>query len=107
MADSSLWMERACLVSLTRGGMPGLGWKREKKEGYLWKNLEDVMERSRRGLRREASERGRDLEGSERIWFLKEMACLRSFSLSTAKSRYGSRTHLTFASTKVRVGLKR
>ena len=52
-------------------------------------------------------ERERDLEGVERIWFLREMACLRSFSLWTAKSRYGSRTHLILALMNVRIWWKR
>jgi hypothetical protein len=71
----------------------------------LRENLEVEMEvgRWRWGLSREAVERGRELEGVERMWFLREMACFRSFSRSTAKSRYGSRTHLILASTKVRI----
>jgi hypothetical protein len=40
-------------------------------------------------------------------WLLREMACLRSFSLWTAKSRYGSRTHLILALMNVRIWWKR
>jgi hypothetical protein len=40
-------------------------------------------------------------------WLLREMACLRSFSLWTAKSRYGSRTHLIPALMNVRIWWKR
>lgn len=84
MVDSFLWSKRVCGVSLTWGGRPGEGWNMEKNEGYFWKNLEDVVGRFRWGLSKEAAERGRDFEGLEMIWFLKEMTCLRSFSLSTA-----------------------
>lgn len=49
--------------------------------------FEVVVGRFKWGLRREAVERGRVLEGVERTWFLREMASLRSFSRWTAKSR--------------------
>jgi hypothetical protein len=39
-------------------------------------------------------------------WLLREMACLRSFSLWTAKSRYGSRTHLIMALMNVQIWWK-
>ena len=52
---------------------------------------------------REAAERERDWEGDEKIWSLREIVCLRFFSLWTTLSRYGSRTHLTFAFTNVRL----
>lgn len=56
-------------------GKEGEGWNIRKKVGYFRKNLTGKVERV---------ERGRD---DERIWFLREMICLRSFSLETTVSR--------------------
>lgn len=89
-------------MSLTWRGREAEGWNWVKRVGYFWKNFRAVLGRFKRGLRRDREERGRDLDGEERISFLTEMACLRSFSLETALSRYGSRTHLTLAAMKVR-----
>lgn len=89
-------------MSLRWGGRLERGRNRVKKEGYFREKLEVEVGRWRSDLRREAVDRGRDLEGVETMWSLRDTACWRSFSRWTAKSRYGSRTHLTLASTKLR-----
>ena len=87
---------------LTWRGSDGEGWYWVKRDGYFSKNFLAVFRRSKWDLRREREEIDKYFEGEEMIWFLKKMTCLRSFSLETVVSRYGSRTHLTLAAMKLR-----
>lgn len=59
-------------MSLTWRGREGEGWNKRKMEGYFWKNLRAVVGRLRWGFRGERELRGRDLEGEDAIWFLRE-----------------------------------
>lgn len=70
-------------------------------------NFSAVVGRVRFDFKGEMVESGRVLEGSERMRVLRDSKGFRFFSLSTALSRYGSRTHLILAFMKVRMWWRR